>query len=75
MADSKKKTKKRSKNDRPNGRASGKELTADELEGVVGGVVQAGGVAQQQVGSVVRNDGSLDAGIHFKYDLKAQKEA
>jgi len=22
-----------------------------------------------------RADGSLDAGIHFKYDLKAQKEA
>jgi hypothetical protein len=57
MADSKKNKKSskgRSNNDRQRSRASGKELTADELENVAGG--------------------SLDARIHFKYDLKAQKE-
>jgi len=74
MADSKKKTKKRSKNDSPTNRASGKELTADQLESVVGGVVQPGAVVQAS--SVAQKaDGSLEAGIHFKYDLKAQKEA
>lgn len=38
------------------------ELTEDELKRVSGGKPQ-------------KTDGSLDAGIHFKYDLKAQKEA
>jgi bacteriocin-like protein len=38
------------------------ELTEEELKRVSGGKPQ-------------KADGSLDAGIHFKYDLKAQKEA
>jgi hypothetical protein len=35
------------------------ELTEEGLKGVSGG----------------KRDGSLEAGLHFKYDLKAQKEA
>jgi hypothetical protein len=38
-----------------------KSLTAKQARGVKGGKPQ-------------KADGSLDAGIHFKYDIKAQKE-
>ena len=59
MSDSKKKKSKgRSKNDSPRTHEKGKELTADELDNVAGG----------------KAAGSLDAGVFFKYDLKAQKE-
>ena len=61
MADSKKKKADgRSKSDRPKIDESGKKLTAEELENVAGGQSASG---------------QLDAGIHFKYDLKAQKES
>ena len=42
------------------------ELTETELKRVAGG----GTVAYKPQ----RADGSLDAGVHFKYDVKAQKE-
>jgi len=38
-----------------------KSLTASQARSIKGGKPQ-------------KADGSLDAGIHFKYDLKAQKE-
>ena len=38
------------------------ELSEDELKRVAGGKPQ-------------KADASLDAGVHFKYDLNAQKEA
>ena len=44
------------------------ELTEEELKRVSGGNVNVEYKPQKA-------DGSLDAGIHFKYDLKAQKEA
>jgi hypothetical protein len=44
------------------------ELRDEDSEQVVGGDGTAAYKPQKA-------DGSLDAGIHFKYDLKAQKEA
>jgi len=44
------------------------ELTEEELKRVSGGNVNVEYKPQKA-------DGSLEAGIHFKYDLKAQKEA
>lgn len=41
------------------------ELQDEQTAGVVGGDVAY---------KPQKADGSLDAGIHFKYDLKAQKE-
>jgi hypothetical protein len=41
------------------------ELSDDAAAKVVGGANPK---------AVQKTDGSLDAGIHFKYDLKAQKE-
>ena len=43
------------------------ELPDDATDKVVGG--------SDVVYKPQKADGSLDAGIHFKYDLKAQKEA
>ena len=43
------------------------ELTEEALKRVSGGKVNVEYKPQKA-------DGSLDAGIHFKYDLKAQKE-
>jgi hypothetical protein len=43
------------------------ELRDDDAGKIAGGADAAGKTVQ-------RADGSLDAGIHFKYDLKAQKE-
>jgi hypothetical protein len=44
------------------------ELTEEELKRASGGLANVEYKPQKA-------DGSLDAGIHFKYDLKAQKEA
>ena len=40
------------------------ELRDEEAVGVVGG----------DAAKPVKADGSLDAGLHFKYDIKGQKE-
>lgn len=48
-----------------------KSLTAKQARSVKGG----SGVSKVNVQyKPQKADGSLDAGIHFKYDLKAQKE-
>ena len=44
-------------------------LPAKTLDAKQAGGLRGGGKRRPQV-----VDGSLDAGIHFKYDLKAQKE-
>jgi|KBSMisStandDraft_5_1062788.scaffolds.fasta_scaffold4129281_1 hypothetical protein len=45
------------------------ELREEDSAGVVGGDAATVAYKPQKA------DGSLDAGVHFKYDLKAQKEA
>jgi hypothetical protein len=44
------------------------DVGAEESEGVKGGKPVKGEYKQKA-------DGSLDAGLHFKYDLKVQKES
>src|SRR5207244_3374503 len=56
------------------------ELASEELDQVVGGTGPGGaGFLAPSLPTTSagpqKADGQLDAGIHFKYDLKAQKEA
>lgn len=56
-------------------RAFGAPITLEPLLSLQGNRLSANPAASNVEYKPQKADGSLDAGIHFKYDLKAQKEA
>jgi hypothetical protein len=55
--------------DRDDSRTEDETDVPEDLE------VREGDAAKVVGGKPAKADGALDAGVHFKYDLKAQKEA